>query len=62
MHSFTHHYTSMTTIDFKYLPYWDLYTALQSASKISGWGLNETIEKKMKEKLRLFITQALERI
>jgi aminoglycoside phosphotransferase (APT) family kinase protein len=62
MHSFTHHYTSMTTIDFKYLPYWDLYTALQSASKISGWGLNETTEKKMKEKLRLFITQALERI
>jgi aminoglycoside phosphotransferase (APT) family kinase protein len=24
MHSFTHHYTSMTTIDFTYLPYWDL--------------------------------------
>jgi aminoglycoside phosphotransferase (APT) family kinase protein len=62
MHSFTQHYTSMTTIDFTNLPVWDLFAALRPASKISEWAADDIAEKRMRERHRLFITQAFEKL
>jgi aminoglycoside phosphotransferase (APT) family kinase protein len=58
MQSFTHHYQSMTPVDFTNLPYWDLYAALRRIDQIAGWGLDEITEKTMRERLRLFVAQA----
>ena len=62
MHRFTHHYQSMTTLDFTNLPYWDLCAALRPISNIAGWGLDELTEKSMREGLAWFITQAFEKL
>jgi len=58
MRSFTHHYQSLTDIDFTNLPYWELYAALRRISQIAGWGLDDITEKTMRERLRWFIAQA----
>jgi len=58
MCSFTHHYQSMTTIDFTNLPYWDLYAALRPISQIAEWGLDDTAEKTMRERHKWFVAQA----
>jgi aminoglycoside phosphotransferase (APT) family kinase protein len=62
MHSFTHHYQSMTTIDFTHLPYWDLCAALRRVAQIAQWGLDTTTERTMREKHRWFVTQAFEKL
>ena len=62
MHSFTHHYQSMTTLDFTNLPYWDLCAALRPISQIATWGLDEMTEKTMRERLAWFITLAFEKL
>jgi aminoglycoside phosphotransferase (APT) family kinase protein len=62
MHSFTHHYTSMTTIDFTNLAFWDLFAALRPASKLSEWAADDIAEKRMRERHRLFITQAFKKL
>jgi len=58
MHRFTHHYQSMTTIDFTHLPYWDLCASLRPASRIAAWAGDDVTEKTMREGHRLFTTQA----
>jgi aminoglycoside phosphotransferase (APT) family kinase protein len=62
MHSFTQHYISMTSIDFTNLPVWDLFAALRPASKLSEWAADDIAEKRMRERHRLFITQAFEKL
>jgi len=62
MQSFTHQYQSMTTIDFTNLPYWDLFAALRPASKIAEWADDDSIEKRMRERHRWFITQTFEKL
>nr|WP_232345185.1 phosphotransferase [Paenactinomyces guangxiensis] len=63
MNDFTHQYQSMvTTIDFTHLPYWDLCAALRPALKISEWGLDESTEKMMRAKHKLFVNQAFEKL
>jgi aminoglycoside phosphotransferase (APT) family kinase protein len=61
MQRFTHQYQSMTTIDFIYLPYWDLCAALRPVAQIAQWGLDDTTEKTMRERHRWFVTQAFEK-
>ena len=60
MQHFTDHYRSLTSIDFAHLPYWDLCAALRPASKIDTWGLDAITEHRMRERHRVFITQAYE--
>jgi aminoglycoside phosphotransferase (APT) family kinase protein len=62
MRQFTRQYQSMNAIDFTNLPYWDLCAALRKTSQISSWGLDDALEKTMREGLRLFIDQAFERL
>ncbi|HEY6285766.1 MAG TPA: phosphotransferase [Ktedonobacteraceae bacterium] len=62
MQGFTHHYQSMTTIDFTNLPYWDLCAALRPISQIAGWDLDETTKKLMRERHRWFVTQTFEKL
>jgi aminoglycoside phosphotransferase (APT) family kinase protein len=63
MNDFTHQYKSrMPTIDFSNLPHWDLYAALRLASNISEWGLDESTEKRMRERYKWFISQAFEKL
>jgi aminoglycoside phosphotransferase (APT) family kinase protein len=62
MQGFTHQYQSMTTIDFTHLPYWDLCAALRRVAQIAQWGLDDITEKRMRERLRWFITQAFEKL
>ena len=60
MQSFTQRYQSMTTIDFTNLPFWDLLAALRPASKLSEWAADDIAEQRMRERHRLFVTQAFE--
>jgi aminoglycoside phosphotransferase (APT) family kinase protein len=62
MHSFTHDYKSMTTIDFTNLSIWDLFAALRPASKMSEWADDDITEKRMRERHKLFITQAFKEL
>jgi aminoglycoside phosphotransferase (APT) family kinase protein len=62
MLDFTGHYRALTAVDCKNLPWWDLWVALRAAPKISGWGLETSLELKMQESLRLFADQAAGRI
>ncbi len=61
MHSFTHHYQSITPIDFTDFPYWDLCAALRLA-KFAEWATDELTEKTMRERHCWFITQALAKL
>jgi aminoglycoside phosphotransferase (APT) family kinase protein len=62
MENFTHHYKSMTPIDFNNLLYWDLCTALRTTSKLAGWGLDVKTEKTMRERHEWFINQAFKKL
>lgn len=62
MQNFTNQYESMSTIDWTNLPYWDLCAALRPCSKLSGWGLDESTEKSLRERHRAFIIRAFERL
>jgi aminoglycoside phosphotransferase (APT) family kinase protein len=60
MNDFTDRYRALTAVDPTNLPYWDLCAALRVCSKISEWGLDEATERRMRERLALFVTQAIE--
>jgi aminoglycoside phosphotransferase (APT) family kinase protein len=62
MQRFTHHYQSMTSLDYTNLPYWDLCAALRPASKIAEWAADALKEKTMRERHRWFITQAFAKL
>ncbi len=62
MQSFTQHYQSMTTIDFTYLPYWDLCAALRPIAQIAQWGLEDSVERTMLTRHRWFVAQALQKL
>ncbi len=62
MQSFTQCYQSMTSIDFTYLPYWDLCVALRRIDQIALWGLDAMIERAMREQHKWFVVQAFEKI
>jgi aminoglycoside phosphotransferase (APT) family kinase protein len=63
MNDFTLQYKSrMPSIEFSNLPYWDLCAALRPASKISEWGLDESTEKRMRERHKWFISQAFKKL
>ena len=62
MQRFTQQYQSMTNTEFTYLPYWDLCAAMRRITQIAQWGLDETIERTMRERHRLFVAQASEKL
>ena len=59
MREFTDRYRAATTVDFAHLPYWDLCAALRPCSKLSGWGLDAPIERRMRDRHAHFVAQAL---
>jgi len=60
MRCFTGAYSEIaTTVDWTCLAYWDLCAALRPAGKLSGWGLDGTTEKDMRDKHKWFVEQAL---
>lgn len=62
MRQFTDHYLSLASIDITHLPYWDLYAALRPASKMGEWAADDDVEKRMRERHKVFITQAFEEL
>ena len=62
MDSFIEQYQAMMSIDFTYLPYWDLCAALRPVAQIAQWGLDDATEKIMRERHRWFVAQAFERL
>ncbi len=62
MHRFTHHYKTKTNLDFTNLPYWDLCAALRPVFQIAEWAADDLVEKEMRQKHRLFITQAFDKL
>jgi aminoglycoside phosphotransferase (APT) family kinase protein len=62
MDHFTQHYQSITTIDFTNLPIWDLFAALRPAFKIGEWAADTIAEQRMRERHRLFVEQAFEKL
>lgn len=63
MQEFSATYRSlMPGLDYAHLPYWDLCAALRPALGMSGWGLDASAERDMREKLSRFVAQALEQI
>lgn len=63
MRSFTREYAKvMPGIDARHLPYWDLCAALRPIGQIGDWGLDETVERMMRERHRVFVAEALRAI
>jgi aminoglycoside phosphotransferase (APT) family kinase protein len=62
MNSFDYHYKSQAAIDYSNLPYWDLCAALRPAFKIAEWAGDEATEQRMRERHKLFVTQAFEQL
>ena len=62
MHSFTQQYQSIATIDFTYLPIWDLFAALRPALKIAEWAGDDIAEQTMRERHRFFVAQAFAKL
>jgi len=73
MHSFTHHYQSMLTIDSTNLPYWDLWAALRlvrlADANFAEWaaffppfGRADITEQTLHDHYRFFITQAFAKL
>ncbi|MCQ3930158.1 MAG: phosphotransferase family protein [Chloroflexi bacterium] len=61
MLEFTQIYQSLITLDYTNLPYWDLCAALRPAFKIPEWATDEAAEKRMRERHRWFVAQAIEK-
>ena len=73
MECFTHHYTSMMSLDYTHLPYWDLCAALRIArlagSDLAKWaaffrpfGRHDITEQTIRENYRSFVAQAFEKL
>ncbi len=62
MQNFTRQYQSLTALDFTNLSDWDLCAALRRIAQIALWGLDNPTERAMRERLRWFIAQALEKL
>ncbi len=64
MRSFTGHYMSAAApgLDYTDLPYWDLCAALRPAFKIAEWAGGPVREKRMRERHRLFVRQAVDKL
>ncbi|MDQ6418865.1 phosphotransferase [Paenibacillus sp. LHD-117] len=52
----------MSTLSYVNLPYWDLTAALRPASRLSEWGLDGETERRMWERHKRFVQQALANI
>jgi aminoglycoside phosphotransferase (APT) family kinase protein len=60
MNDFTRWYASTRAdVDFADLPYWDLCAGLRLSSRIAGWGVDDTTDKRMREGYKWFANQAL---
>ena len=59
MQQFTQQYQALTTVDFSYLPYWDLCAALRLAN-FATWAADAHAEQKLRAERQWFINQALE--
>lgn len=46
-------------VDVTGLPYWDLCAALRPCSRLTGWGLDEATERRMRDQHRRFVDRAL---
>jgi aminoglycoside phosphotransferase (APT) family kinase protein len=63
MEALTRHYLdAMPGVDSTQLPYWDLCATLTPAAKMHTWGLDADTERALREGLRWFIEQALEKL
>ena len=62
MNSFTRYYREAANLDFTDLPNWDLYAALRHAAKSAEWATYDMDETLMREKHKLFTSQAFEMI
>lgn len=63
MNEFTRHYrSSMVSLEYTNLPYWDLCAALRPAGRMSGFGLDRDTLKEFRDRHKLFVEQALNRL
>ena len=62
MQTFTDYYKTIANLDFTNLAYWDLCAALKPAFKLSEWAADELAEKRMRERHKLFVTHAFEKL
>lgn len=60
MQNFTRQYQALLPgLDYRNLPYWELYMALRPITKLADWALDAATETRMRERLNWFIAQAL---
>jgi aminoglycoside phosphotransferase (APT) family kinase protein len=62
MERFTRRYVSLSGVDVRNLPQWDLAGALGVATAMSGWALDEKAERAMREGLRRFVGRAIDEL
>lgn len=62
MEIFTAAYRTRAAIDLGNLPYWDLVAALRPCGKLSNWGLDPDVERRMRDRHRWFVRRALDRL
>lgn len=62
METFTRYYQCLMPLDYTNLPYWDLCAALRPAGQIAIWAGDSVTEQRMRERHKLFVAEAFERI
>lgn len=62
MERFTEIYVALSGIDLDALPCWDLCAALRPAGRISAWASASAASERMRERHRVFVAQAFERL
>lgn len=62
MEAFTEHYLSLNDLDLSHLAWWELRCALNFCGKISGWGLDEDEESRIRRRHSRLVERVLERL
>ncbi|AIZ46574.1 hypothetical protein QR90_09500 [Deinococcus radiopugnans] len=59
MHTFTDRYAVLSGADMAALPYWDLRAALRPCGRLGGWGLEEGLERQIRQRHLEFVGHVL---
>ncbi|CAM4145404.1 phosphotransferase [Deinococcus marmoris] len=62
MRAFTDEYAVLSGVEMTPLPYWDLRAALRPCGRLSEWGLEQELERQVRERHREFVASALEQL
>ncbi len=62
MHAFTSEYAVLSGANMTALPYWDLRAALRVCGRLADWGLEQGLERQVRQRHQEFVNDALKQI